>query len=163
MPVSAKTSRKKSAPKKSAIKKLTKAQTLSKSNFEPVVEFFCKTSRLVPVKDGATWLLRAYPSETPAGAAQNKGLLQLPGRRGVTISSGVSVKAPDGWKLCFTTHEKLAEKGGIVVNTGHLTEGNVFLTIFNIGAAIIPISEGDVIARAWFEPVHDNVTIKGNV
>jgi dUTPase len=138
-----------------------KAPTLSKSS-KPTVEFICKTTRLAPVKDGATWLLMAYPSEVSVGSNQNKGLLQLPGRRGITISAGVSVKVPDGWKLCFTTHEKLAERGGVVVNTGHLVEGTVFLTIFNIGATIIPISEGDVVARAWLEPVHDmNICVQG--
>ena len=109
----------------------------------------------MPNRDGATWNLKAYPSITSLGPSQNKGLLQLPGRRGITVSTGVHVKVPEGWKFCFATHEKLAQLGGVVINQGHIEEGDIFLTIYNVGAAIIPISEGDVLAKAWVEPVHN--------
>ena len=117
--------------------------------------FDSKTRRLSPEKDGPIWVLKAYPSITSMGVSQNKGLLQLPGRRGVTISTGVKVTVPEGWKFCFTTHEQFAQRGGAIINSGHITEGDVFVTIYNVGAAIIPIKEGDILAKAWFEPIHD--------
>lgn len=113
------------------------------------------------------WQLKAKPitaSSASLGDIQPHNLIkmgtmptsqQVPGRASVTVSAGLNIETPPGWKLVWTTDPAFAQKGGLITNTGHITSGEIWFNVFNIGRNILCIAPGDIIANAWLEPVHE--------
>ena len=131
------------------------------------VKFTADADIFVPWKKGAVWQLKAKPitsSSASMGNIQPHNLVkmgtmpttqQVPGRASVTVSAGISIEVPTGWKLVWTTDPAFAQKGGLITNTGHITSGEIWFYVSNIGRNILSISPGDVIANAWLEKVND--------
>lgn len=139
-------------------------QTLSNS-----VKFRCTSDIYAPWKreGSAFWVLKAKPTMVPEvgmGNVQphnnvNMGVApstaRIPSKGTLHISSGVRIlEVPEGWKLVWTTCSELASKGGQVVNSGHITSGEIVFYVCNVGKNIISIVPGDPVALCWIEPIY---------
>jgi dUTPase len=115
------------------------------------VKFEVSDERFLPEEKGAYYDLKAKPYTADP---QVPAAINLPPRRLSVVSTGLTVEVQEGFKLCFSVSERIAKQGGILADMGHITNGELFVTVFNCGTNIIPIKIGDVIAKCWMEPIH---------
>lgn len=82
-------------------------------------------------------------------------------RHAAVIETGLDIEVEVGYKLCFSVHRDLAEKGMVVANSpGNVQVGTVSVCLVNCGREIIDIREGDPIAICWVEPIQEYQWVK---
>jgi len=102
---------------------------------------------------------RAHESDACWDIRSNVSL-RIPGRTGVTVSTGLKVALPVGWELQIRPKSGLASFSGItILNTPGTIDagyrGEIMIIMYNTRIEPFPIKIGDKIAQMALKPVYD--------
>jgi dUTPase len=78
----------------------------------------------------------------------------MPSRYVATVHSGVEVEVEEGYCLCFSAVQELADKGIVITNgPGRITGGPLTFTILNGGREIVTVGANVAVANVWIEKI----------
>lgn len=106
----------------------------------------------VKVKAGLSPKSNQVTAKLPPSAIN--GQIAMPSRYTVELDTGLEIKAPSGYCLCFSVVPELANRGLVATNApGRLTEGKLMINVLNAGREIVVVGEGAVLADVWLEKI----------
>lgn len=78
----------------------------------------------------------------------------MPSRYSGKISTGITIEAPEGYKLCFSVVPELAERGLVASNApGNIVSGEVIVQVLNAGHQVVVVNNGDPLIDVWLEKI----------
>lgn len=121
---------------------------------------------MAPRKTKSDTLVLGYDGPAPVGNvlhARVKPVIQgtkmlFSNRVNAVVEAAGTVNVPEGFKLCFSVHDSLANKGMLALNApGNFKSGKVFVNLLNAGREIVEVKDGDPLMVVWLEKDQDFV------
>lgn len=82
-----------------------------------------------------------------------EGASRMPHRAIVEIDCGFSMTLKAGYRAVVVPRSGIGNRG-LIISNGHLEQGRVKVTVMNAGKEILVVSDGDIFAEMYIEPVY---------